>query len=73
MTEMKIQKDTAQEMAERCKKLLQERKIRNHKLGNSAAIHTGEIERKEAQIYRDFLPSRNCCIVYSLTGSENYE
>lgn len=73
MAEAKIQKDTAKGIAERGKRLLREGKIRNHKLRNRDAIHTEEIERKETQIYRDFLPSKNCCIVYSLTGSDNYE
>ena len=73
MAGMNVQKDTAKEMAERARSLLQEGKIRNHKLGNSAAVHTGEIEKKEVRIYRNFLPSKNCSIVYSLTGSENYE
>lgn len=48
-------------------------RVRNHKLGNSAQIHTGEIETRERQIYRDFLPSKNCCMVYDLTGSDFYE
>lgn len=45
-------------------------KVRNHKLGNSARVHNGEIERAERQIYRDFLPSKNCRIICELTGSE---
>lgn len=45
-------------------------KVRNHKMGDSSRIHTGEIEKKECQIYRDFLPTKNCCMVYELTGSE---
>lgn len=70
---MEATKDSTKEIVERCKGLLQKGKVRNHKLGNSAAVHTGEIEKKESHIYRDFLPSRNFYIVYSLTGSENYE
>lgn len=45
-------------------------KVRNHKLGNSSRIHTGEVEKEEYQIYRDFLPSKTCCMVYELTGSD---
>lgn len=45
-------------------------KVRNHKLGNSARVHTGEIERAERQTYREFLPSKNCRIVCELTGRE---
>lgn len=54
-------------------RLIVEGKVRNHKLGNSSRIHTGEVEKKEYQIYRDFLPSKNCCMVYELTGSDWYE
>lgn len=50
--------------------LISKGKVRNHKLGNSARIHTGEIERTERQIYRDFLPCKNCRIVCELTGRE---
>lgn len=53
--------------------LVKSGKIRNHKLGNSSRIHTGEVEKKEYQTYRDFLPSKNCCMVYELTGSDNYD
>lgn len=63
----------AEEIAGRGISLIKEGKIRNHKLGNSSRIHTGEPERKEAQNYRDFLPGLNCCIVYELTGSEFYD
>lgn len=48
-------------------------KVRNHKLKNSSRIHTGEVENIECRIYRDFLPSKNCSLVYGLTGSDFYE
>ena len=53
--------------------LIESGKVRNHKLGNSSRIHTGEVEKKEYQNYRDFLPGKNCCMVYELTGSDRYE
>lgn len=60
----------ASQIAQNGMRLIASGKIRNHKLGNSARIHTGEVEKKERQIYRDFLSSRNCSMVYNLTGSD---
>lgn len=68
-----IQESTAKEIAQNGMALIKSGKIRNHKLGNSARVHTGEEEKKEYQIYRDFLPSKNCCMVYELVGSDWYE
>ena len=34
--------------------LVKSGKVRNHKLENSSRIHTGEVEKKEYQNYRDF-------------------
>ncbi len=64
---------SASEIADIGISLIKSGKVRNHKLGNSSRIHTGEVEKKEYQTYRDFLPSKNCCMVYDLTGSECYE
>lgn len=66
----KMQTGLASEIARNGMRLITSGKIRNHKLGNSARIHTGEAEKKERQIYRDFLPSRNCSMAYNLTGSD---
>lgn len=63
----------AAEIALRGMALIESGKVRNHKLGNSSRIHTGEVEKKEYQNYRDFLPGKNCCMVYELTGSDRYE
>ncbi len=52
-------------------KLIKEGKIRNHKIGNSAQVHTGTVERREVQLFRDFLPCKNGCMLYQLTGSDN--
>lgn len=73
MDTLKGQGSSASEIAKNGIALINSGKIRNHKLGNSAPIHTGEAEKKEYQIYRDFLPSKNCCMVYELTGSDCYE
>lgn len=69
----KMQVRRAGEIANAGMALVKQGKIRNHKLGNSSRIHTGEVEKREYQIYRDFLPSRNCCMVYELTGSDCYD
>lgn len=64
---------TAKEIAERGIQMIVDGEVRNHKLGNSARVHTGEVEEKESQLFRDFLPSKNCRIAYELTGSDCYE
>lgn len=73
METLKGEGSTAKEIAKNGIELINRGKVRNHKLGNSAPIHTGEAEKKEYQTYRDFLPSKNCCMVYALTGSDCYE
>lgn len=60
----------AAEITRNAMSLIDGGRVRNHMLGNSARIHTGEVERAERQTYRDFLPSKNCRIVCELTGSE---
>lgn len=73
MDALEIKRSSAKEIAKNGVALINDGRIRNHKLGNSASIHAGEAEKKEYQIYRDFLPSKNCCMVYELTGSDYYE
>ena len=73
MDTLKVQGTPASEIAKKGVALIESGKVRNHKLGNSARVHTGEAEKREYQIYRDFLPSKNCCMVYELTGSDDYE
>lgn len=68
-----VQGRTSNEIAQNGMQLINSGKVRNHKLGNSSRVHTGEMEKREYQIYRDFLPGKNCCMVYELTGSEIYE
>lgn len=73
MNTLKEQGNSASEIAKNGMELINNGKIRNHKLSNSARIHTGEAEKREYHVYRDFLPSKNCCMVYELTGSDCYE
>lgn len=63
----------ASEIAQRGVSLISSGKVRNHKLGNSSRIHTSEAEKKEYQNYRDFLPGKNCCMIYELAGNDFYE
>lgn len=73
MNTPKNQAGLANEIAEKGISLIMGGKIRNHKLRNSSRRHSGEVEKKEMQNYRDFLPGKNCCMVYELTGSDYYE
>lgn len=66
-------KRLANEIAQDGMALIKSGKIRNHKLGNSSRIHTGEVEKKEYQNYRDFLRGKNGCMVYELIGRGYYE
>lgn len=63
------QEESAAEIAKRGIRMVTSGKIRNHKLGNSSRVHTGEVEKREYQNYRDFLSGKNACLVYELTGS----
>ena len=73
MNTSKIKSANAREIAQNGIRLIHAGKIRNHKLGNNSRIHTGAVEKREYQTYRDFLPSKNCCMIYELTGSDHYE
>ena len=55
----------------RAMKLLITGKVRNHKLLDHAYVHTGEVEKKETNLYRDFLTSKNCRVVCELAGNDN--
>lgn len=73
MSNQNLQAISAEQIAKKGMLLITSGKIRNHKLRNSSRIHTGEVEDREYQVYRDFLPSKNCCIVLDLRGSDFYE
>lgn len=52
--------------------LIKSGKVRNHKLRDNSREHTGLVEHQEQCIYRDFLQSKNCCMVIELTGTDIY-
>lgn len=64
---------SAKEIAREGVALIKAGKIKNHKLGNSSRVHSGEMEDRERRIYRDFLPSKNCCMILEMIGSDWYE
>lgn len=62
---------TAQQVSQEALELLSTGKIRNHLLGNAAKEHSGAVETIERQRFRDFLRTKNGCMVFALTGSDN--
>ncbi len=46
--------------------------IGNHKLSNAASVHTGEEEEKELSVFRDFLITKNGCLIMKLEGQGYY-
>lgn len=73
MLQQKVDVRGAKEIAQKGMELIYSKKVRNHKLANSARIHTGEVEQEQYRIFRDFLPTWNACMVYDLVGSDNIE
>ena len=63
----------ATEIAQRMIQLIQEGKIRNHKLKNMATQHSGEIEEMECKTFCDFLPTKNFNFLLELRGCDNHE
>ena len=53
--------------------LIESGSIRNHLLASTAGEHSGEAEVLEAQRFADFLPTKNGCMVFELTGSDNLD
>ena len=64
---------TVQESSQRAMEQLQQGKIRNHKLCNSAPEHKGEFSEQELYLFLDYLPTKNFYDVLELRGSINYE
>lgn len=62
---------TAKQISEHGIQLIKQGKVRNHKLSNSAPIHTGKIEHMECVAFKNFLETKNGCFVYNITGSDN--
>lgn len=71
MREEIIYSKQAVETAAQCMAAIKMKKVRNHKLGNSVSVHSGEQEEGEYMCYRDFLKSKNCDLVNNLRGSDN--
>ena len=59
------------EIAKKNLQMVQERKIRNHKLGNSATMYSDENEMQECEQFCSFLKSQNCFYVETLRGTDN--
>ena len=58
----------ATEIARNGMNLILEGKIRNHKLKDSASIHTGTMERREANTFIKFLSTKTSSFVYEIKG-----
>ncbi len=71
MEKQKIYPKNIEEIGKKGIQMIKSGAIRNHKLGNNAQIHSGELEEKESLLFNDFLVTRNCEIVINLRGKEN--
>ncbi len=65
--------ESAKVIAEKGMEYIRTGKVRDHKLGNSARVHSGAAENREYHIFRRFLPTKNNYIVTNLTGTNWYE
>lgn len=59
------------DMSKRALNMIANGAIGNHKLSNSAGVHTGAEEQKELSIFRDFLITKNGCLAMKL-GEQIY-
>ncbi|MBR3318546.1 MAG: hypothetical protein IKG21_12075 [Atopobiaceae bacterium] len=62
---------TAQQVSKEAMAFIHDGRVRNHMLGNAAGEHGGEVELIESQRFRDFLPTKNGCMVFGLVGGDN--
>ena len=65
--------ENTRQVSGRMMEMIKEGKIRNHKLGNTSAIHHGALEEKELGEYIQFLSSRNFHMIMELEGRNDYE
>lgn len=65
--------EETRQVSSRMMQMIQEGKIQNHKLGNTSAIHHGDLEEQELGNYLRFLPTRNAYNVVQLYGQVDYE
>lgn len=65
--------EETRQISKRMIRMIKEEKIRNHKLGNTSAIHHGDLEERELGTYIRFAYTRNFYNVMQLSGRMNYE
>lgn len=65
--------EETRQVSSKMMRMIREGKIRNHKMGNTAAVHHGDLEERELGNYLRFLSTRNCYDVIHLYGQDNYE
>lgn len=58
MEKSKMQVRRTSEIASAGMALVKQGKIRNHKLGNSSRIHTGEVEKESTRFTETFFPAK---------------
>ena len=54
------------EASKKAMDMLKNGAINNHMLSNAAKLHTGEEEQEEANLFRDFLVTKNGCLIMAL-------
>ena len=53
--------------------LLKSHHVIKNKLGNNAAVHSGMIEKKELNNFKNYLPSKIAYFIYNFMGCDNCE
>ena len=71
MTEKNYYSKETEDFANESMRQIKSGVVRNHKLKNSARIHTGEMEEVECDAFCNFLMSKNYFLVDELRGCEN--
>ena len=67
-----ISEETKQ-VSERIMRMIEEGKLRNHKLSNTAAVHHGDLEERELGNNLRFLSTRNFYNAMFLCGQVDYK
>lgn len=71
MSERNYYSKETEDFADESMRQIRSGTVRNHKLKNSARIHTGEMEEVECDVFCNFLRSKNYFLVDELRGCEN--
>lgn len=71
MEKRKAYPEQIEKIGENSVRMIRTGAVRDHKLGNNAREHTGEVEENESFLFSDFLITRNCGLVLDLRGSDN--